>query len=71
MVRSAPFRRPVTIGKLGPCLHRGVSFSKDGRPGARYVITEEYLAGYVIVSAHPTRAAALRALAALEQEGKR
>jgi hypothetical protein len=74
MRRSAPFRRPapkVPAGKLGPCLHRGVAYSKGGMPGGRYVITEEYVSGYVIVSRHRTRSEALRALAALNQEGKR
>jgi len=56
------------IGQLGPCLHRGVSYDKDAWDGQPYVITEEYVAGYVIISRHPTVAEAMRAL---EQEGGR
>ena len=75
MKRSAPFRRPISlapVGRLGPVLHRGVTFSKVGAPGRRYLVTEEYVSGYIILSAHPTRAEALEALHALgQEEGKR
>ena len=47
---------------------RSAPFSRGGSPGRRYVITEEYVSGYVIVSAHATKTEAQRALAALEQQ---
>jgi hypothetical protein len=63
-------RKPIPVGRigqLGPCLHRGVSYDMDAADGLPYVITEDYVAGYVVISRHPTVAAAMRAL---EQEGK-
>lgn len=43
---------------LGPRLHRGVAFDDKAPKGMQYVITEEYLSGYVVLGRFPTAAAA-------------
>jgi len=63
-------RKPIPpghIGQLGACLHRGVSYDKDAAAGQRYVITDEYVSGYVVISRHATVA---EAMVALNQEGR-
>jgi hypothetical protein len=47
---------------LGPHLHRGVSFDEKAAKGKRYVITDEYVEGYIVRGRFATVAEARRRL---------
>jgi hypothetical protein len=47
---------------LGPHLHRGISFDEKAAKGKQYVITDEYVEGYIVRGRFATAAEARRRL---------